>query len=384
MESIVTSHIRLGIIAGGQLAKMLIQEASKWDIQTYVLDADPACPAGRLATRHVRGSHLDYDAVYQFGQQVELITFEIENVNIAALRRLQSEGKKIIPDPAVLELIRDKGLQKQFYADHQLPSAPFRLFEHADQIRAAVATGELALPFVQKVRQGGYDGRGVAVMQTERDLDQLLPGPSLTEDLVSIARELAVIVARNDSGQTIAYDPVEMTFNAEQNLVENLIYPALIDPELANQARQIALTIIQKLDMRGVLAVELFVDERQQIIINEIAPRPHNSGHHTMESVITSQFEQHLRAILNLPLGSTRLKLPAVMVNLLGAPGYSGPVKYSGLTDSMAIEGVKIHIYGKAETRPWRKMGHATILADNIEDAIVKANRVSNLIQIKT
>lgn len=382
MEHIVTSNTKLGIIAGGQLAKMLIQEASKWDIRTYVLDSEKSCPACSIASEYIQGDHLNFEDVYNFGKQVDLLTFEIESVNIEALQKLKDEGLTILPDPDILQLIQDKGTQKEFYKNNQIPTSAFKLAKDEKEIQSLVQSGELSLPFVQKLRTGGYDGRGVQIINTRKDLSNLLHGPSVLEQKVNIKKELAVIIARNANKETAIYPLVEMVFDDKANLVEKLICPAQVDKTIENKVKTIALNIITALNMTGLLAVELFLDDSDHILVNEVAPRTHNSGHHTIESVITSQFEQHLRAILNVPLGSTHLKMPAVMLNLLGAEGYSGPARYHGLTQSMAIEGVKIHVYGKQTTRPDRKMGHVTILGETIEDAIKKADRVKGLITI--
>jgi len=384
MEKVVTSNLRLGIIAGGQLGKMLIQDASKWDVITHVLDPEEKCAAGSIASHFTQGDYRNLDTVYRFGQGLDILTYEIENINVEALRALEAHGLKVVPDPEILALIQDKGRQKDFYREHGLPSAPHELFEGAAEIRQALAEGHLALPFVQKLRRGGYDGRGVAIIRDTPDLDHLLEGPSLIEELVDIHKEIAVIVARNGRGEVQCFPPVEMVFDPRANLVDRLICPSTLPPWVARRAEGLARDLILALDMQGLLAVELFVDREGRVLINEVSPRPHNSGHHTIEGVITSQFEQHLRAILNLPLGCTRIKLPAVMLNLLGEPGHEGPVRYEGLTESMAIEGVKIHLYGKKTTRPRRKMGHVTVLSENMEDALTKADRVKQLIKVKT
>jgi len=384
MERLVTSDLRLGIIAGGQLGKMLIQEASKWDIQTFVLDGDPDCPAGSIATACVQGSHHDFESVYRFGKMVDLLTFEIESVNIEALKKLQAEGLTVIPDPQVLELIQDKGLQKMFYQKHNIPTAPFHLYDSTESILAGIESGAVQFPFVQKLRKGGYDGRGVAVIQSRADLSRLLADPSVVEERVEIAREISVIAARNKRGEVRCYPVVEMLFDPRANLVDKLICPSSITVEQSEKAIMYAGEIIELLNMEGLLAVEFFVNASGEVIVNEVAPRPHNSGHHTIESIITSQFEQHLRAILNLPLGSTKIKLPSVMINILGAEGYDGPVKYEGLTESMAISGVKIHLYGKRVTKPYRKMGHVTVLSQTLECAMHKAEKVKQLIKVKS
>jgi 5-(carboxyamino)imidazole ribonucleotide synthase len=384
MERLVTSNLKLGIIAGGQLGKMLIQEASKWDIITYVLDNDVNCPAGSIASHYVKGNNVDFDDVYKFGKMVDVLTFEIENVNIEALKKLKSEGHRIVPDPGILELIQDKGLQKEFYKKNGIPASSFKIYESETAILSAVEKREISFPFVQKLRKGGYDGRGVVIINDKRDLLKILPGASVIEEKVEIIKEISAIVARNGKGEIKCYPIVEMLFDPRVNLVDKLICPSSVTIEQSEKAVNLASEIIDLLNMEGLLAVEFFIDSKGEVIVNEIAPRPHNSGHHTIESIITSQFEQHLRAILNLPLGSTKLKLPSVMINILGAEGYEGPVIYEGLTESMAIDGVKIHLYGKKITRPYRKMGHVTVLSPLLECALNKAEKVRQLIKVKS
>lgn len=384
MERLVTSNLKLGIIAGGQLGKMLIQEASKWDIITYVLDSEENCPAGKIASHYVKGSNVDFESVYRFGKLVDVLTFEIENVNIDALKKLKSEGLRIVPDPVILELIQDKGLQKEFYTKHGIPTSPFKIYESESAILQGIEKGEITFPFVQKLRKGGYDGRGVAVFNSKNDLPKLLSGPSVVEERVDIAKEIAAIVARNNKGEIKCFPIVEMLFDPIANLVDKLICPSLITVEQSEKAVNIASEIIELLNMEGLLAVEFFIDTKGDVIVNEIAPRPHNSGHHTIESIITSQFEQHLRAIQGLPLGSTKIKLPSVMLNILGAEGHDGPVIYEGLTESMAIDGVKIHLYGKSITKPYRKMGHVTVMSSSLECALMKAEKVKQLIKVKS
>lgn len=383
MERLVTSNLKLGIIAGGQLGKMLIQEASKWDISTFVLDPDENCPAAPIASAFIKGDYLDFNDVYNFGKQVDVLTYELENINTDALRKLKADGIKVEPSPDILEMIQDKGQQKKFYRENNIPTADYALFPYAEAIKEALQRGSLKYPFVQKLRKGGYDGRGVSVIRNEKDLDGLLDGPSVVEKLVRIRKEISVVVARNARGQVRCFPTVEMVFDKKANLVEKLICPSTVSPLLSAEAKSIAGGIIEKLDMSGLLAVEFFVDEEGQLLVNEMAPRPHNSGHHTIESVITSQFEQHLRAILNLPLGSTKLKMPSVMLNIVGAEGHEGNVVYEGLTESMAMEGVKIHLYGKKITKPYRKMGHVTILASELDDAILKADEIKRKIKVK-
>ncbi|MBK6610404.1 MAG: 5-(carboxyamino)imidazole ribonucleotide synthase [Sphingobacteriales bacterium] len=382
--NLAKSNLKLGIISGGQLGKMLIQEASKWNIETYVLDNDENCPARGIASHYVKGSNIDFNAVYKFGKMVDILTFEIENINIEALKKLKSEGHTLLPSPEILALIQDKGLQKIFYHQHNLPTAHFNIYETTGQILSALDTGEINYPFVQKLRKGGYDGRGVVVVNNENDLNKLLPDASVVEEKVDIEKEIAVIVARNHAGEIKAYPVVEMLFDPKANLVDLLICPSAITNEQQKKAIKYASQIIELLKMEGLLAVEFFVNIKGQVIVNEIAPRPHNSGHHTIESVVTSQYEQHLRAILNLPLGSTKLKTPSVMLNILGGEGYEGPVLYEGLNECLAIEGVKIHLYGKQITKPFRKMGHVTVLASTVASALQKAEKVKQLVKVKS
>jgi 5-(carboxyamino)imidazole ribonucleotide synthase len=384
MEQLVNSEYKLGIIAGGQLGKLLALAASNWDIKTYILDPDEHCPAASCSSFFVKGNYLNFDDVYNFGKKVDMLTFEIENVNIEALKKLKQEGLKIIPDPETLELIKDKGLQKEFYLKHNIPSAHFQIYTSKQEILTAIEHGELNFPFVQKLRTGGYDGKGVSVIKTTTDVVKLLDGPSVIEESINIKKEISIIAARNNLGETKCFPTVEMEFNPTANLVEKLICPASIEEAINTEAMQLAEKIVSSLNFCGLLAIEMFVNNQDKILINEIAPRPHNSGHHTIESVITSQYEQLLRAIFNFPLGSTRLKSPAVMINLLGEQGYEGKVKYEGLTEAMAIEGVKIHLYGKKITKPFRKMGHVTVLARSVEEAIKNAEIVKQKLKIKS
>jgi 5-(carboxyamino)imidazole ribonucleotide synthase len=384
VDKLVTSNLKLGIISGGQLGKMMIQEASKWDIITYVMDNDDTCPARSIATHFTKGSNTDYNAVYQFGKKVDILTYEMENINIDALKKLKEEGYSVIPDPEILELIQEKGLQKEFYRKNGIPTSPFKNYDSDSAVLNGIETGEINFPFVQKLRTGGYDGRGVSVINDKSDLSLLLSGETLVEEKIEIDKEISVIAARNKMGEIRTYPVVEMLFDPKANLVDKLICPSSISVCQAEKAVNLASQIIGLLNMEGLLAVEFFIDKKGEVIVNEMAPRPHNSGHHTIESIITSQFEQHLRAILNLPLGSTRLKLPSVMINILGEEGYEGPVMYEGLSECLGIEGVKIHLYGKKITKPYRKMGHITVMSSSPEDALEKAEKVKQLIKVKS
>lgn len=308
-----------------------------------------------------------------------MLTIEIEHVNTEALLQLEKEGLTIHPKPSALNIIKDKGLQKQFYQQHQFSTSNFQLFDNEQNLRKAIDNQTVVFPFVQKSRTAGYDGKGVAIIRSEADLQtKLLSGACVVEELVDIQKELAVIVARNQNGEIVAFPTVEMDFNAEANLVEFLVCPAQVNSTIAQAAENLAKAVIKAFDICGLLAVELFLTKDNQLLINEVAPRPHNSGHHTIDSCYTSQFEQHLRAILNLPLGSTKIKSPAVMVNLLGEPGYSGAILYQGLKECLAMAGVNVHLYGKATTKPFRKMGHVTVLGETVAAAKESAKSAGN------
>ena len=371
-------HFQLGVLGGGQLGRMLIQETINYDVQVHCLDPDAEAPCRDIAHSLTVGSLNDFDMVYNFGQNKDVITVEIENVSIEALEKLEGEGKKVFPQPAVLKIIRDKGLQKQFYADHNIPTPAFYLVNNKEEINNYIAE----FPFMQKMRTGGYDGKGVTPLRNEKDLENAFEVPSVLEKFVDFEKELSVIVARNENGETKVYPTVECEFSPEANLVEFLFSPADVTPAIEKAAEELAISIIDKLGMVGILAVELFLTKDGQLLVNEIAPRPHNSGHHTIECNVTSQFEQHMRSVLNLPLGDTRIIQPGVMINLLGEKGYQGSVIYQGLETAIAIPGVKPHIYGKAETKSFRKMGHITIVAPTLEEAKTNGRKVKELVKV--
>lgn len=382
MKAFENPAFRLGILGGGQLGKMLVLAAHPWDVRTVVLDPSDSAPCNGIATDFVQGDFRDEETVYAFGKGVDVLTIEIEQINVDALEQLKKEGVEVHPDPAAIRIIQDKGIQKDFYASIGVPTSPYRLFASADEIRKALQSGELSYPFVQKKRTEGYDGRGVSVINSVEDTERLLESPSVVEDKIAISKEIAVIVAKGPDGTIEAFPPVEMVFNETANLVDYLACPANLSEQEAARATEIAVQVLSSLNMNGVLAVEMFVDIHGKIWVNESAPRPHNSGHHTIESCFTSQFQQHLRSILSLPLGSTKLKMPSVMVNLLGEPGYEGPVDYEGIDKILNIGGVYLHLYGKSETRPYRKMGHATILDPDPEKALEKARKVRESLRI--
>ena len=381
MKNCFSTGFKIGILGGGQLGKMLIQAASAWDIDIYVLDPTDDCPASKLATKFIKGDFKDYESVYNFGKLVDLITIEIEHVNTDALLRLKEQGKTIYPDPQTLKIIQDKGKQKNFFKDNNLKSANYKIYEDHEAILSDIEEGKLNLPFMQKVCRFGYDGRGVQLVNSKKDLDNLLKGQSIVEDLVDIGKELSVIVCRNKFGEIKTYDPFEMEFNKNANLVEYLISPARIEKNSRQIAIDLAEKTIKAFELVGVLAVEMFLDKDHNILINEVAPRPHNSGHHTIETALTSQYEQHIRAIMGLPLGSTDLMINSVMVNILGEDGFSGNVVYEGLDKCIKLDGVKVHIYGKKQTKPFRKMGHVTIIDKNIDNALKKADIVKHTLR---
>lgn len=382
MKNIIHPDFKVGILGGGQLGKMLCLAAQNWHLQTWILDTSKDFPAGQVCSKFFEGNFKDFDDVYNFGKQVDVLTIEIEHVNTDALLKLEAEGIEVHPSPKALNIIKDKGLQKQFYEEKGLPTSSFELYESGEAVKAAISSGEIQYPFVQKSRTAGYDGKGVAVIKSEADFSKILPSASLIEPLVDIQKEIAVIVAKNASGEITAFPAVEMEFNPVANLVEFLVCPAELDEAISKEAEALAVSTIKAYDICGLLAVELFLTKDNELLINEVAPRTHNSGHHTIDSCYTSQFQQQLRAILDYPLGSTKMKTPSVMVNLLGEEGHTGQAIYEGLDKCMAKEGVKMHLYGKEITKPFRKMGHATILGETIDKAKVNARYVQENLKI--
>lgn len=380
MPHYFSSDFTLGILGGGQLGKMLLTETRKFDITTKVLDPSPDAPCRIACNTFVQGNLTDFNTVYNFGKDVDVLTIEIENVNVEALEKLQTEGVKVYPSPQTIKNIQNKATQKQFYATHGIPTAPFQVFQNTESLKKAINEQQLSLPFVWKSARFGYDGNGVKIVRQLTDLNLLPNDQCIAESLVPFKKELAVIVARNAKGQVRTYPVVEMEFHPEANQVEYVLCPARIEEAVAQKARTIAIQVAQAFEVVGLLAVELFQTENDEILVNEVAPRPHNSGHYSIEAAYTNQFEQHLRAILNLPLGSTESKVAGVMVNLVGAEGYQGKVVYENIEQIMAMEGVTPHIYGKKETRPFRKMGHVTIVNPNINKARQIAEQVKNTI----
>lgn len=371
-------ELQIGVLGGGQLGRMMIQSAINLNLQISVMDPDKNAPCKHLVKKFTHGVLTDFDAVYDFGKDKDLITIEIENVNIEALKQLEKEGKLVYPQPHVIELIQDKGQQKMFYQRNNIPSPDFFLVENKSQISKYADY----FPFFQKMRRGGYDGKGVTKLVSPHHLDKAFDVPSVLERLVDFDKELSVVVARSVSGEIKCFPVVECEFNPEANLVEFLFSPANIKKTVEKEALRIAADLAEKMGIVGLLAVELFLTKDGKVLVNEVAPRPHNSGHHTIEANVTSQFEQHLRAILNLPLGDTAIVKAGVMVNLLGDFGYEGTAVYEGLEDVLKFSGVYVHLYGKQQTKPFRKMGHVTIVDDDIVKAKQKAKMVKNTLRI--
>ena len=377
MTHYFSSEFTLGILGGGQLGKMLLYETRKFDIKTNVIDPSKEAPC-KIACDHFEiGDLMDFDTVYNFGKKVDVLTFEIELVNIEALEKLENEGIIVYPSSKTLRNINDKITQKQFYQTHQIPTSPFQIFNSKNNLLQAISNQDLSFPFVWKQSKGGYDGMGVSIIRKKEDLDKLRNVPCIAEQLITFKNELAVIVTRNPKGEIKTYPVVEMEFHPEANQVEYVICPARIDDKVAEKARAIAVKVSEAFEHVGLLAVELFQTEDDKIIVNEVAPRPHNSGHYSIEGSVTNQFEQHLRAILNLPLGETNSKLAAIMVNLVGEEGYRGNVEYKNIENILSLEGVTPHIYGKKQTRPFRKMGHVTIVNKDID----KAHKIAEIVK---
>ncbi|MEO9258072.1 MAG: 5-(carboxyamino)imidazole ribonucleotide synthase [Crocinitomicaceae bacterium] len=370
---------RVGVLGGGQLGRMLIQDALNYDVAIDCLDSDVNAPCAKIANEFVLGDILDYKTVIDFAKSRDVITVEIENVCVEALEEIERSGKKVFPQPTVLKTIKDKGLQKAFFDEYKIPTAPYFLVNNKQEI----ANYFHEFPVMQKLRVGGYDGKGVHALKSKNNLDDAFDAPCILEKMIDFHKEISVIVARNESGEIATFPVVECEFSAEANLVEFLFSPAQISEAVETEAIEIAQKIIKALGMVGLLAVEMFVTKDGRVLVNEIAPRPHNSGHQTIECNITSQYEQHLRAILNLPLGSTKLIRPGVMVNLLGEPAFTGKVIYEGLEEVMKIPGVKVHLYGKTDTKPFRKMGHTTTTAPTLAEAKEKALLVKKLLKAK-
>ena len=382
MKNYFSSDFKLGVLGGGQLGRMLLTETQKFDIYTSILDSSPEAPCAQICNEFHQGNLLDFETVYNFGKQVDLLTIEIENVNIDALDRLEKEGLSIYPSPKSIRIIQNKATQKNFYKDKNIPTAPFFHYAYLEELKHSYHNNIIEFPFVWKAARFGYDGTGVKIVRTFEDLENLPQGECIVENLIPFKNELAVIVARNSSGEVTSYPVVEMEFHPEANQVEYVICPARIDDSIAKKAREIALKVADAFNFVGLLAVEMFQTEEDTILVNEVAPRTHNSGHYSIEASYTNQFEQHLRSILNLPLGNTDSKVGGIMVNLVGAEGYTGEVVYENIDKILQIDGVTPHIYGKKITKPFRKMGHVTIVNKDINEARKVAQQVKKIIKV--
>ena len=382
MINYFSSDFKLGILGGGQLGKMMLYDTRKFDIQTFVLDPNPEAPSRIACDVFIQGDLMNFNAVVEFGKKVDVLTFEIESVNVDALERLEEEGIKVFPSSKTLRSIQDKAIQKNFYVENKIPTADFLFCRSRNEIEFSLKEGKVEFPFVWKSTTGGYDGKGVAVMKNEESLAELPDVPCIIEEFIPFQNELAVIVARNPRGECATYPVVEMEFHPQANQVEYVICPGRIDPNIAQKAREVAKKVSEKFEHVGLLAVEMFLTMENEILVNEVAPRPHNSGHYSIEASFTNQFEQHLRAILDLPLGNTESKVGSVMVNLVGDPHHTGDVVYENIAEIMKLKGVTPHIYGKKITRPFRKMGHVTIVNENLSEARAIAEKVKNTIKV--
>ncbi|NOR29231.1 MAG: 5-(carboxyamino)imidazole ribonucleotide synthase [Lutibacter sp.] len=378
MNNYFSSNFKLGVLGGGQLGKMLLTETQKFDIYTCILDTSLEAPCAQICNEFHQGDLLDYETVYNFGKKVNVLTIEIEHVNIDALLKLEEEGLAIYPQPSVLQIIQHKGKQKDFFVEQNIPTSPHKRFSTLNELKKET----LSFPFVWKSAQFGYDGTGVKIVKNQNDLNSLTNTDCIIEELIPFKNELAVIVARNKNGEIKTYPVVEMEFHSEANQVEYVICPARISEEVAKKARNIALKVAESFQHIGLLAVELFQTKDDDILVNEVAPRTHNSGHYSIEASYTNQFEQHVRSILNLPLGSTESKLAGIMVNLVGEEGFTGDVVYKNMNNILKMDGVTPHIYGKKQTRPFRKMGHVTVVDKDITKAREVAEKVKNTIRV--
>ena len=371
---------KIGILGGGQLGRMLLQAAANYPVETYVLESHADCPAGHLCTHFITGNINDFDSVYNFGKGLDVITIEIEHVNISALEKLEAEGVTIIPKPSVLKIIKNKILQKQYYSNNQIPTAAYEVVHN----RTDIQQHEYMLPAVNKLAEGGYDGKGVQVIRTGQDISKAFIGDGILEKMVEIKKEIAVIVAVNTKGETALYPPVEMIFDKDLNLLDYQLCPAELNEKVLWKTEAIALTVARNFHSPGLFAVEMFIDKNDDVLVNETAPRVHNSGHHTIEAHYSSQFDMLWRIMLEYPLGNTDIILPSIMINIIGADGFSGTVKYEGLEDVLKIDNAFVHLYGKNETRPGRKMGHVTVMSKEKQELLHQSNKVKRTLLPKT
>ncbi len=369
---------RAGILGGGQLGRMLLQAAANYPVETFVMEIDPECPAAHLCHHFTKGDITSFDDVYNFGKGLDTITIEIESVNVEALIKLEKEGVRIYPSPPALSIVKNKILQKQFYLENQIPTADFKITQSKEELKDHISF----LPAVHKLAMGGYDGRGVIILTSRENISNGFNEPAILEKEVYIKKEISLIIAINEAGDVAIYPPVEMIFNKDFNLLEYQLSPAQLDQQLLWKAEAIALTVVKKFKSAGIFAVEMFLDMANNLLVNEIAPRVHNSGHHTIESNYSSQFDMLWRIMLGYPLGNTDHIIPAAIVNLIGEENCSGKAKYDGLEKVLEIDNVFVHIYGKKETRPGRKMGHVTILSNERQELIHTSNKIKALLKV--
>jgi 5-(carboxyamino)imidazole ribonucleotide synthase len=369
--------LRLGIIGGGQLGKIMSQKAKKMGLHVTILDPTPNAPAAQVSDRQIVGGFYDCEKLTQLVKSCDVTTVELEHIDVDCLKKLSNEGHTIVPSPDVLMRIQDKYEQKKLLHERGIPVPAFK------EVQTSEDLAFFGFPVIQKTKKGGYDGRGVLQLKSSADLQNAITAPSFLEEMVDIDKELAVMVARNHKGEVAIYPVVEMLFDERVNICDSVMAPARIDESLHVKAKELAVRSIEALDGEGLFGVEMFLTKKGELLINEIAPRPHNSGHYTVESCATSQFEQVVRAVVNLPLGSTKLLCPSVMVNLLGEEGFKGEPVVEGMEEALAIEGLSFYLYGKEKTAPFRKMGHITVLDENLEIALEKAMRAKEIIKIK-
>lgn len=369
---------KIGILGGGQLGRMLLQAAANYPVETFVMENDPGCPAAHLCHHFTSGDIKNFDDVYNFGKGLHALTIEIENINVEALEKLESEGVKIYPRPSVLKTIRNKILQKEYYKSHDMPSAGFIITNNLNELKEQ----EDFLPAVHKLAEGGYDGKGVQIIKTKQDMDKGFDMPAVLEKLVPIYKEIAQMVAINEKGDTVLYPPVEMVFDPHLNLLDFQICPAEIETRVLWKVEAIALSVVRNFKSPGLFAVEMFINRDGDVFVNETAPRVHNSGHHTIEAHLCSQYDMLWRVLLGYPMGNTKAILPSALVNLVGEKNYSGPAIYEGLQEVLMMDNVFVHIYGKAQTKPGRKMGHVTILGKDKHDLIHKSHLVKNTLKV--
>ena len=370
--------MRVGILGGGQLGRMLLQAAVNYPVTTFVLENDADCPAAHLCHHFIKGDITNFNDVYNFGENLDALTIEIENVNVDALETLEKKGVRIYPSPAALRILKNKVTQKQFYQTHQIPTSDFKITNGLEEVNKYLDF----LPAVHKIGEGGYDGKGVEILKDANDTVKAFSAPAILEKMVEINKEIALIVAINEKGETVIYPPAEMVFDKRLNLLDYQISPVILQEKILWKAEAIAIKIVQSLKSAGLFAVELFVDYEDNVLVNEIAPRVHNSGHHTIEANYSSQYDMLWRILLQYPLGNTEAILPSAIVNIIGAEGFTGTAKYEGLEEVLKMTNVFVHIYGKAETKPGRKMGHVTIVSKDYQDLTYKANKIKHLLKV--